>query len=158
MKEKHIIEVLDSAALASLSHSELDEVRAHARDCVPCSSAFEAAQFAAVVIKERAQVVVQPSPFFQTRVLAALREQLESEYVPALWRLWKSARALVSSMVVTTAALAALSFMISPPETVAFDQTASSAYSADSVILDQREDQLTYEQVLNAIYTELEEK
>ena len=44
MKDKHITEVLDNAALAALSPSELDEIRAHARDCEPCGDAFAAAQ------------------------------------------------------------------------------------------------------------------
>lgn len=157
MKAKHITEVLDNAALASLSHSELDEIRAHARDCEPCGSAFAAAQLSAVVIKERAQVVIEPSPFFQTRVLAALRERQAEESVPAMWRLWTSARALVSSMAVTTVALGALSFMISAP-TSASDQTVS-ALSAESVIFEQgADDQLTYEQVLNTIYADDEDK
>jgi len=38
MKEKHITEVLDNTALASLSHIELDEIRAHARECQLCSA------------------------------------------------------------------------------------------------------------------------
>ena len=75
MKDKHITEVLDNAALATLSPSELEEIRAHAQDCKPCGSAFAAAQLTALVMKERAQVVIEPSPFFQTRVIAALREQ-----------------------------------------------------------------------------------
>ena len=157
MKDKHITEVLDNAALATLSPSELEEIRAHAQDCKPCGSAFAAAQLTALVMKERAQVVIEPSPFFQTRVMAALREQQAVESVPAMWRLWKSARGLVSSMAVTTAALAALSFMISAPATATLDQTAT-ALSAESVIFDQSGDELTYEQVLNAIYADDEEK
>lgn len=157
MKDKHITEVLDNAALATLSPSELEEIRAHAQDCKPCGSAFAAAQLTALVMKERAQVVIEPSPFFQTRVMAALREQQEVESVPAMWRLWKSARGLVSSMAVTTAALAALSFMISAPATATLDQTAT-ALSAESVIFDQGGDELTYEQVLNAIYADDEDK
>src|SRR5687767_366707 len=157
MKDKHITEVLDNAALATLSPSELEEIRAHAQDCKPCGSAFAAAQLTALVMKERAQVVIEPSPFFQTRVMAALREQQAVDSVPALWRLWKSARGLVSSMAVTTAALAALSFMISAPATTTLDQTAT-ALSAESVIFDQGGDELTYEQVLNAIYADDEEK
>jgi len=157
MNDKHITELLDNVALASLSPTELDEMRAHARDCEPCSSAFAAAQLSAQIMKERAQVVIEPSPFFQTRVMAALREQQEVESVPAFLRLWKSARALVSSMALTTAALAALSFMISAPATNALDQTAS-AYSAESVVFDESgDDQLTYDQVLNAIYTDDED-
>jgi hypothetical protein len=107
-------------------------------------------------MRERAQVVIEPSPFFQTRVMAALREQQTVESVPAFLRLWKSARALVSSMALTTAALAALSFIVSAPATNALEQTAS-AYSAESVMFDDGDDQLTYDQVFNAIYTDDED-
>ncbi|HEY2960934.1 MAG TPA: zf-HC2 domain-containing protein [Pyrinomonadaceae bacterium] len=158
MKDKHITELLDNTALASLSQIELEEIRAHARECEPCRSAFAAAQLSAVVIKQRAEVVFEPSPFFQTRVMAAWREQQATENVPAMWRLWKSSRALVSSMALTTAALGALSFMISAPASNTLDATAST-FSAESVILGQdSDDQLTYEQVLNAIYTDDEDK
>ena len=157
MKDKHIIEVLDNAALASLSPSELSDIRAHAHECKPCGDAFAAAQLSAVVMRERAQVVIEPSPFFQTRVMAALREQQAAESVPALWRLWRSSRALVSSMALSTIALAVLSFMISAPATTSLDQTVS-ALSAESVILGQEADELTYEQVLNAIYTDDEDR
>jgi hypothetical protein len=158
MKNKHITELLDNTTVASLSQIELEEIRAHARECEPCRTAFTAAQLSAVVIKQRAQAVIEPSPFFQTRVMAAWREQQATESVPTMWRLWKSARALVSSMALTTAALGALSFMISAPTTNTLDATAST-FSAESVILGQdSDDQLTYEQVLNAIYTDDEDK
>jgi hypothetical protein len=112
MKEKHITEILDNAAITSLSEIELSEIRVHTKDCVSCRDAFEAAQLSAVILRSRAQVTIEPSPFFQTRVMAALREQQAVESVPAMWRLWKSAKVLVSSMAVTTAALAALSFVL----------------------------------------------
>src|SRR5689334_1725867 len=158
MKDKHITEVLNSAALASLSAAEVAEIRAHAQDCEACGSALRAAQVSAVMIKQRAQVVMEPSPFFQTRVMAAWREQQATESVPALLRLWRSSRALVSSMALATVALGALSFMISAPATTALDQTAS-AVSAESVLLGQdADDQLTYDQVLNVMYTDDEDK
>ena len=157
MNDNHITEVLDSTALASLSSNELAEIRAHARDCEPCGNALAAAQLSALVIKERAQAVIEPSPFFQTRVMAAIREQQAAESVPAFWRLWTSARGLVSSMALTTAALAALSFMVAAPATVPSDQTTA-ALSAESVILGQDSDELTYEQVMNAIYTDDEDR
>jgi predicted anti-sigma-YlaC factor YlaD len=158
MKDKHITEVLDNAALATLSASELAEIRAHVQDCEACRKAFAAAQVSAVMIKERAQVAVEPSPFFQTRVMAAWREQQAVENVPAIVRLWRSSRALVSSMALATVALGALSFMVSAPATATLDQTASSAYSVDSVMFGQDDDQLSYDQVLNAIYTDDEGK
>jgi hypothetical protein len=157
MNEKHITDVLDNTALASLPESEINEMRAHAVECKPCGDAFAAAQVSAVVMRERAQVVIEPSPFFQTRVMAALREQQAAESVPALLRLWRSSRALVSSMALGTVALAVLSLTVSAPATTALDQTAS-ALSAESVILGQDGEELTYEQVLNAIYTDDEDK
>ena len=152
MKDKHITEILDKASIAALSENELSEVRAHVLECMSCRDAYEAARLSAVVIQSRVQAVIEPSPFFQTRVMAALREQQAVESVPAMLRLWRSAKALVSTMAVTTAALAVVSFMQPSQTTPVADQSAS-LYSADSLIMDQNtDDQLSYEQVLSTIY------
>ena len=156
MNEKHITELLDNASIATLSEFELKEVRIHVKTCVSCHKAYEAARLSALVVTSRAQTTIEPSPFFHTRVMAALREQRAVDSVPAMFRLWKSARALVSSMAVTTAALAVLSFVL-PEQTVADDQTVSSAYTVESVMMDQGSDELSYEQVLSAIYAEEDE-
>jgi hypothetical protein len=156
MKDKHIIEVIDSVALASLSPIELDEVKSHARDCASCRTAFEAAQVSAFVIKQRAQVKIEPSPFFQTRVMAAWREQQSAENLPAFLRLWKSASALVSTMALATVALAAMTFVYPEPATALTEQVAS-ADTAEAVIFGQGDEQLTYEQVLSTIYDEGDE-
>ena len=156
MKDKHIIEVIDSVALASLTPIELDEVKSHARECASCRTAFDAAQLSALVIKQRAQVKIEPSPFFQTRVMAAWREQQNVESVPAFLRLWKSASALVSTMALATIALGALTFVYPEPATALSDQVAS-ADAAEAVIFDQGDEQLTYEQVLSTIYDEGDE-
>ena len=156
MNEKHITELLDNASIATLSEFELKEVRIHVKTCVSCHKAYEAARLSALVVTSRAQTTIEPAPFFHTRVMAALREQRAVDSVPAMFRLWKSARALVSSMAVTTAALAVLSFVL-PEQTVADDQTVSSAYTVESVMMDQGSDELSYEQVLSAIYAEEDE-
>lgn len=157
MKDKHIIEVLDNSSILSLSESELSEVQAHVRDCVSCRDAYEAARLSAIVLQNRAQATIEPSPFFQTRVMAAWREQQAVESVSAMWRLWNSAKVLVSSMAVTTAALAVLSFVMPAPVTPASDQTVS-ALSAESVIMGQSSDeQMSYEQVLSTIYEDDDE-
>jgi anti-sigma-K factor RskA len=155
MKDKHIIDVLDNRPILSLAESELSEIQVHVRDCVSCREAYEAARVSAIVLQSRAQVTIEPSPFFQTRVMAAWREQQAVDRVPAMWRLWGSAKALVSTMAVTTAALAVLSFMM--PATPAVDQTVS-AMSAESVIMGQASDeQMSYEQVLATIYEDEDE-
>jgi len=149
---KHITEILDKGSIAMLSESELNEIRVHALECMSCRMAYEAARLSAVVIKSRAEAAIEPSPFFQTRVMAALREQQAVESVPAMLRLWRSAKVLVSTMAVTTAALAVVSFIQPAQTTTAPEQTASS-YSAYSVIMDQdADDQMSYEQVLSTIY------
>jgi hypothetical protein len=153
MKDKHIIEILDNASIATLSESELNEVRTHALECMSCRSAYEAARLSAVVLKHRAQVTIEPSPFFQTRVMAAWREQQSAESVPAVFTLWRSARALVSSMALATVVLGALSFVLPGSAVALDDQTTASVYSAESVIMGQgADDQMSYEQVLSTIY------
>jgi predicted anti-sigma-YlaC factor YlaD len=155
MKDKHITEILDNASITSLSEIELTEIRVHTKDCVSCRDAFEAAQLSAVMLRSRAQATIEPSPFFQTRVMAALREQQAVENVPAMWRLWKSAKVLVSTMAVTTAALAALSFVL-PATSTPVDQPVS-AFSAESVIMGPGSDELSYEQVMSTIYADDDE-
>ena len=157
MKDNHIIEIIDGVSIASLSESELDRLQAHARECELCRGAFEAAQLSAAVIRERAQVSIEPSPFFQTRVMAAWREQQAVESVPAFLRLWKSASALVSTMALATIVLGVVSFVAPDQQpAVALEQTAS-AYSAESVVFGSADEQLTYEQVLNTIYDDEDE-
>jgi hypothetical protein len=157
MKEKHVIGILENSPLASLTESELLTVRSHAEGCLPCRRAYEAAQLSTLLIKERAAETIEPSPFFQTRVLAALREQQNN--VPVLSRLWKSAGALVSAMALTTAALAAFSFLAPGAGTSQETVAALSPYSAEAVVFnqDQSDDQMTDEQVLSTIYADPDE-
>ena len=156
MKEKHITEVLDNASIAKLSEFELNEIRIHVKSCASCRNAYEAARLSDVVIKSRTQVTIEPSPFFHTRVMAALREQQAVDSIPAMFRLWKSAKVLVSSMAVTTAALAVLSFVYPVPVAGGEDQ-AESAYSVESVVMGQASDEMSYEQVLSTIYEDEDE-
>ena len=155
MRDEHIIDLLDSAPLNSLSMDQVESIRTHNLSCVACERAYRAATISQMVIKERSQAVVDPSPFFQTKVLAVLRERQAAESVPAFARLWKSAGALVSSMALTTAALAALSFMV-PTQSPA--EATATVFSAESVLLDQgSDDQMSYEQVLSTIYADEDE-
>ena len=152
MHDKHIQPILDNTPLAALSESELRTIRAHIANCAGCAQAFEAAQLSSLLMKQRAseaaQSTLNANPFFQTRVLAAWREQQERGW--SLGRLWKATGVLVSSMVLTTAALAALTFVVPAEESPA--PTAVASRSAESVMFDQSEEEITNEQALNAIY------
>jgi hypothetical protein len=151
MNNKHIIELLENSPLSALSQSDKELVQGHCETCEPCARSYQAARLSTMIISERVNTPIEPSPFFQTRVMAAWRERQALESVPAWSRLWKSSRALVSSMVLTTAALGVLSFFTPAIPSVG-DETASS-YSAEALLMGQQsEDQMSYEQVLNTIY------
>jgi anti-sigma-K factor RskA len=154
MRDEHIKRMLDEAPLSSMTEGELERVRAHTDVCAECRRAFDAARAASLMLKARATETFEPSPFFQTRVLAQLRERRAAEEGWTLARLWKTAGLLVSSMAATVAALAVLTF-VAPQETPAQQVAASEPYTAESVILDESdasEDQMTYGQVFTTLY------
>jgi hypothetical protein len=155
MRDEHIKRLLDEAPVASIGKAELAAAREHAGGCAECGPAFEAALAASLMLKARAAESFEPSPFFQTRVLAALRERRAAEEEGwTLARLWKSAGLLVSSMAATVAALAVLTF-VAPQQTVAQEPADGGAYTAEAVILggaESGDEQMTYGQVLTTLY------
>jgi hypothetical protein len=156
MRDAHIIEILESGPFERLTETELNEVRAHAEVCAGCRRAYTAARVSAVLLRERVAVSFEPPPFFQTRVLAAMRER-QAEQAWALPRLWKAAGALFASMLATVAALGALTFLApgaSLPGT-STEEVVEEVYSEEESILaqvDGADEELSYEQVLYAIY------
>ncbi|HEX6183750.1 MAG TPA: hypothetical protein VFZ44_07560 [Pyrinomonadaceae bacterium] len=159
MRDEHIKRLLDEAPLASLGKAELAALRAHAEGCAECRQAFEAAEAASLMLRARASETFEPSPFFQTRVLAALRERRAAEEGWTLARLWKSAGLLVSSMTATVAALAVLT-LVAPQDEVTAQQVASGAtpYTAEALLFDEADAQMTYEQVLTTLYESEDEE
>lgn len=156
MSKNHIISLIESAALTSLSESDLNAIRAHVDDCVDCRRAFEAAQISMLLLKERAAETFEPSPFFHTGVLATLRERQTAGGQWAWSKVWRAAGALASSMVATVAALAVLTFVIPGGQTVSTPEiTALNGYSAEEVLLDHGEalnDQVSEDQILTTLY------
>jgi|SRR5215831_609524 len=158
----HITEILDNTPFADLTDAELRTIHAHTKSCGDCANAFEAAQLSSVLLRERisetAAQAANSNPFFQTRVLAAWREQQTG----GAWnfrRLWSATGAIVASMAATTAALGVLMF-VAPGANTADQQTAALVpYSAESVLLEQDRDdsQLTNDQVISAIYDDDDE-
>lgn len=137
MKDEHIISLLEEMPLTDLSETEITVIRSHTIVCGDCRQAFEAAQVSVMLLKERASENVEPSPFFHTRVLARLRER-QAESVWAWRKIWRAAGALASSMAVTVATLAVLSFVV--PEPVEFETTtALNTYSAEELLLEEAE-------------------
>ena len=156
MRDEHIKATLDDAPLDRMSESKLNAIRSHAARCEECRRAFEAARVSALLLKERAAETFEPSSFFQTRVLAALRERQSGVEAWSLGRLWRAAGVLFSTMAATVAALAALTFVVPQPSATPQEvASAGRAYTAEDVILEQAEqpdDQMSYGQVLTTLY------
>ncbi|HEX3145732.1 MAG TPA: hypothetical protein VHQ64_17290 [Pyrinomonadaceae bacterium] len=158
----HITDILDNTPFADLAPGELSTIREHAAICVDCEQAFAAARLSSLLLQERvsqaAQDAASANPFFQTRVMAAWREQ-QAGSAWSLGRLWNATGALVASMAATTAALAVLMFVAPAPNTSDQQTAALAPYSAESVVLgaDRDDNQLTNDQVISAIYDDDDE-
>ena len=85
MKDKHITGILDNTPTASLSEADRQAINAHIKTCATCREAYEAAQLSELLIKDRASETIEPSPFFQTRVMAAL-ERTAGEWLFSFWQ------------------------------------------------------------------------
>jgi anti-sigma-K factor RskA len=159
MRDEHVISMIENAPLSSLSESERALIHAHTERCEECRRAFEAAQVSTLLLRERvAAETIEPSPFFQTRVLAALRERQAAGDTSALRRLWNATGALVSSMAATVAALVILTVFApgSQPTQGPLEVASSdSSYSAEEVLFDRDDvtaEQMSYGQVLSTLY------
>ena len=158
----HITDILDNTPFNGLTESDLSTIGAHTASCDDCAHAFEAAELASLLLAERvseaAENAANANPFFQTRVLAAWREQ-QTSVVWSFRRLWNATGVLVASMAATTAALAVLMF-VAPATNTAEQQTAALVpYSAETVVLEQdrADNQITNDQVISAIYDDDDE-
>jgi hypothetical protein len=158
MRDKHIIGLLEDVPLAELSEGELAVIREHTGECEECRRAFDAAAVSAELLRVRVADVVEPSPFFQTRVMAALREQRTESELPVFARLWKTAGALVTSMAAAVVLLAALTFLTPDTQKNPGSPDVAStfnSYSAEEVILPQdqtSDDQMSIDQVFATLY------
>ncbi|MDQ3797864.1 MAG: hypothetical protein M3384_00290 [Acidobacteriota bacterium] len=158
MKNEHILEILDEKAFGALDETELGFIKAHAARCASCFQAFEAARISSVLLQTHAAAEFEPSPFFQTRVMANLHEkQAKINPFAAIGRLWKASAYLVVMMVTMVVALIALT--IFAPEFNAVSGGTAQAfsfdnYSTDMVIINERLPgrEPTNEQVFQIIY------
>jgi predicted anti-sigma-YlaC factor YlaD len=149
MRNEHIIELLDSVPLKSLSETDLARIREHSVHCAACRQAFNAAQLSALVLRERARATIEPSPFFKTKVMAAIREQAAAGHY-SLARLWKAAQTLVYSLAAVVVLLGAMTQWGLPDPNAG--GTAIDSEWAALVADSSAKDEMSYDQVLSDIY------
>jgi predicted anti-sigma-YlaC factor YlaD len=158
MKYTHITEILDGKRFAELDADDAALIDSHIAGCPDCREAFHAARISSVLLEARALEIrdVEPPPFFQAKVLNALRRENQNLRKPiaAFRRWWQASYSMVCVMLVTVGALIALT--LAAPTSNADDTQAglpSNLYPTDAVILNQRLSRdLTNEQVFEVIY------
>ena len=150
MSEQHIVSILESTRFANLSESDHSRIRAHSASCDDCARAYRVASVSASLLESRMSETVEPSPFFHTRVLAAVREKQNE--APAFARLWRAAGALVSSMAAAVVLFGVLSFAVLDQQPLPGDASTVTAYSAEALILDDVDEVQTDGQVLSTLY------
>ena len=156
MKDRHILEIIDERRFGELEGDELKTVQTHTADCSDCRQAFEAARISSVMLAARAEIpAVQPSAFFQSKVLNAIREKQNlRQPIAAFRRWWQISYPLVCSMLFIVITLALLT-VIAPKSNNNQAVSTYNLYSTDSVILNQNMPRsLTNEQALEVIYNE----
>lgn len=159
MNNDHIIEKLDGVGLSALSPAEADAVRAHAADCADCAVALRDANVARSLVRSRVEVAtVAPPAFFETRVLAALREkQVLKTPFWSFRRWWQASSGLVSAMVLMAAVFGLLTLFA--PNDGPQDVSNFNLYSTEAEVLNQRSArEMTREQMLDVIYGERREQ
>jgi len=155
MRDPHITSLLEEKSISRLSDDELATVEAHAAACRDCSAAYRAARLAGAMIAARAAETETASPFFKTRVMAAIRERRLSPEPSAWLRIWRAAGTLLMTMAMLVAVLVGATVFNSaasapPSPGLAINQGVA---SSDEVIFgaDDASDE-TYDQVFGTIY------
>jgi len=155
MRDDHIIELLDGARLSELG-AEAARVEAHAASCPPCRRAYDAARLSAALLGARAAAPAEPPPFFQTRVMAALRERAAARDDYGLGRMWRAVWSLVAAMVVVVVFLAGATLVTDGPASAAPELAAGQTlYSPEWEALGDSGpggDEFSDEQVLAVLY------
>ena len=152
--EKHIISLLEESPLHALHADQLAAIQEHVAGCNSCNDAYRAAQISSNLLEVRAAEKIEPSPFFETRVMAHVRELRNANEGWQLAKLWRAAGALCSSMVATVVVLGVLTFALPGEQSVATQEFSSNRPSAEAIILNQTEipDEASDGQVLGSLY------
>ena len=165
MRNEHIISLIEASPVGALTLDEVSIIESHIAHCPECFKAYGAARIAGALVKARSPEAAEPSPFFKTRVMAALRENRAAPEPAALVRLWRAAGALASLMIVFVVALSALTFFAGKAEQPSTESAVvqtnelslfSNNFSAEQMLFedepDVASDQMSDGQVLETVF------
>jgi hypothetical protein len=133
-------------------------ILAHCEACSECREVLEGAEMAAWLIQARSFQAIEPSPFFKTRVLAAIKERGAVAVRRQTERMWGSARAIVASMFVVVVVLLGLNlFAPKPVQQIAGGEPVRRLDSVERIVMDDNtaaDDSLTSGQVLDTVFAQ----
>src|SRR5262249_34438980 len=140
MKSEHILKLLEKQPVKRLSDEERSKIESHIVTCSGCLRAYQAARASAALLRARAEEIVEPTPYFRTRVMAALAESAFRQE-STMAALWKPVRAMVASMVLVVAILLALTYVdnFNVQTDAPYPSYESTLYSPESVVLENRD-------------------
>ncbi len=156
MRNEHILDMLDEKAFDEISADEKTSIEKHTAQCSACLKAYQSAKITSVLLKTSVTQNFEPSPFFQTRLMANLREkQAKVSPLFVFARMWKASGTLVAMMITTIFVLIGLTvFAPNYNQVSGATISASDNDSADIVILDGRvpAKEPTNEQIFQMVY------
>lgn len=110
------------------------------------------------LIKSRAAETMEPSPFIETRIMAAVREALDRARPGFLATLWQKAGLVLTSIVALVVILVSLNLMTGSTTTVVAvaQDVSSGSYSAEQVVMGDPgsalDDNVTNSQVADTVF------
>ena len=154
MPENHILRILEDTPFHTLTGGDLARIESHTTMCANCREAYDVARISASLLQARASVKPEVPPFFNTRVMAAIRERrLSSDEAPFV-RMWRAAGALVSTFGVLLLILTGMTIFVESPDSQ--NEVASqNLYSPEYVVMqrsDPVESEMADDQVVSTIY------
>ncbi len=158
MRDNHVLNILEKKGLQDLSAEEHAAVLEHTRCCGRCLRAYRIAQISKSLLVERALESMEPSPFFQARVMAALRNK-EAPDQRLFIRVWRAAGTLMTALIAVIIILLAVNlYTLRVQEQLPANQNPVEVeYSLDNAITDgsspsAAEERLTSGQVIEVLF------
>ena len=154
MKNQHITDILNKHTFNGLGENDVAIIESHIAHCRSCLKSYQAWQISSTLLKVGALQTFSPSPFFETKLMAAVREK-QAKSVAFFWRWWQASNTVIAAMIF---AVVALLFMTLLSPKASFNQSEQASildnYSTDEIIFDQNDStaELTNGQTLQIIY------
>lgn len=157
MRCRQVRKAIDGSVLGQLDGDARAAVGAHCEGCVECRRWLDSAAVAASLVRARASQDIGPTPFFKTRVLAAIRDRGAVPVRLSPEKMWRSTRSIVGSMLAVVIILLTLNLFApkGPEETTPVDN-ARNGYSVERIVMDDNstapDESLTSGQVLDTVF------